>query len=181
MLGRVVCRKEAHRCLAWHRRPATAVLRRDANPSHAHVAAMHPPCVQGPEAVKKAVLDTWAQFMDCPEVATEALNFIAVDWPAQPWTGGSYTGARQGTALLLREREQGRAEASGGGIRGSAEGEANEAGGPTMVGVPAPLPAPHALALAPSPCSLHDAGSLDLPERCILQALRAHPLVRRSC
>lgn len=46
---------------------------------------------QGQEAVKRAVLDTWAQFMDCPEVATKAINFIAVDWPSQQWTGGSYT------------------------------------------------------------------------------------------
>lgn len=57
---------------------------------------LSPPSKQGPEAVKKAVLGTWAQFMDCPEVATEAINFIAVDWPGQPWTGGSYTGGCKG-------------------------------------------------------------------------------------
>jgi len=50
--------------------------------------------------VKKAVLGTWAQFMDCPEVATEAINFIAVDWPGQPWTGGSYTGGRSEGELV---------------------------------------------------------------------------------
>lgn len=46
---------------------------------------------QGEEEVRKEVLGTWAQFMDCPEVATKDINFIAVDWPSQQWTGGSYT------------------------------------------------------------------------------------------
>eukprot|EP00887_Chlorella_sp_A99_P000867 scaffold5.g867.t1 len=46
---------------------------------------------QGEEAVRAEVLKTWAQYMACPEVATRALNFVAVDWPSQQWTGGSYT------------------------------------------------------------------------------------------
>lgn len=46
---------------------------------------------KGEAEVKNAVLGTWATFMDCPEVATKAVNFIAVDWPSQQWTGGSYT------------------------------------------------------------------------------------------
>lgn len=51
--------------------------------------------LQGQEAVKRAVLDTWAQFMDCPEVATKAINFIAVDWPSQQ-VGGRPAGAGPG-------------------------------------------------------------------------------------
>lgn len=48
--------------------------------------------MQGEEAVKTTVLGTWAEFMACPEVATKSINFVAVDWPSQQWTGGSYTG-----------------------------------------------------------------------------------------
>jgi monoamine oxidase len=47
--------------------------------------------MQGEEEVRKVVLGTWAEFMDCPEIATKDINFIAVDWPSQQWTGGSYT------------------------------------------------------------------------------------------
>ena len=44
--------------------------------------------------------------MPPPPPYCRAINFIAVDWPAQPWTGGSYTGARGsgsggGQGLLL--------------------------------------------------------------------------------
>jgi monoamine oxidase len=54
--------------------------------------------------VRKAVLDTWAEFMACPEVATKAINFIAVDWPSQQWTGGSYTSyVSPGAWTSLRE------------------------------------------------------------------------------
>lgn len=40
-------------------------------------------CMQGPEAVKRTVLSAWAAYLDCPEVATHAINFAAVDWPAE--------------------------------------------------------------------------------------------------
>ncbi len=56
------------------------------------------------------MLGTWAQFMDCPEVETKAINFIAVDWPSQQvgeaannlWGGRAEESlARTVSALLL--------------------------------------------------------------------------------
>ncbi|PRW57779.1 Amine oxidase [flavin-containing] [Chlorella sorokiniana] len=46
---------------------------------------------QGPEAVKRTVLSAWAAYLDCPEVATQAINFAAIDWPAEQFIGGAFT------------------------------------------------------------------------------------------
>lgn len=117
--------------------------------------------MQGPEAVKKAVLGTWAQFMDCPEVATKCINFIAVDWPAQPWTGGSYTGEKEQRAWGTVGLGMGEAAAGEGAARPSC-----------------PSCPPSALPRLLLRRSLHDARRMDLPQGRLLQALRPHPLVR---
>ncbi|KAI7839402.1 hypothetical protein COHA_006803 [Chlorella ohadii] len=38
---------------------------------------------QGTEAIREAVLTTWADFLDSPDVATKAINFAAVNWPVE--------------------------------------------------------------------------------------------------
>lgn len=38
--------------------------------------------------MKKTVLSTWAAYLDCPEVATSAINFAAIDWPAEQASRG---------------------------------------------------------------------------------------------
>ncbi len=45
-------------------------------------------CLQGPEAVKQTVLSAWAAYLGCPEVATQAINFAAIDWPAEQASTG---------------------------------------------------------------------------------------------
>lgn len=46
---------------------------------------------QGPEAVQQQVLAAWADYLGCPEVATHAINFHAVDWPSEQYVGGAFT------------------------------------------------------------------------------------------
>jgi len=41
------------------------------------------PALQGTEAIREAVLTTWADFLDSPDVATKAINFAAVNWPVE--------------------------------------------------------------------------------------------------
>lgn len=38
---------------------------------------------QGPDVVRRTVLAAWADYMGCPEVATRAIAFHAVDWPSE--------------------------------------------------------------------------------------------------
>ncbi len=39
--------------------------------------------LQGPQAVERTVLAAFADYLDCPEVATQAIAFHAVDWPSE--------------------------------------------------------------------------------------------------
>ena len=51
-------------------------------------------CLQGPEAVKQTVLSAWAAYLGCPEVATQAINFAAIDWPAEQASTGHKAGGQ---------------------------------------------------------------------------------------
>lgn len=44
---------------------------------------------EGPEAVQKAVLEAWADFMGDSNI-NNPLNFVYVNWPEEQWAGGAY-------------------------------------------------------------------------------------------
>lgn len=46
---------------------------------------------QSPEVVRQTVLSAFADYLDCPEVATQAIAFHAVDWPSEQYIGGAFT------------------------------------------------------------------------------------------
>lgn len=46
---------------------------------------------KGEAVARETILNTWASFLCCPDIATKAIYFIVVDWPSQQWTGGAYT------------------------------------------------------------------------------------------
>ncbi|KAL4441816.1 hypothetical protein ABPG77_003732 [Micractinium sp. CCAP 211/92] len=45
----------------------------------------------GRQAVERTVLAAFADYLDCPEVATQAIAFHAVDWPSEQYIGGAFT------------------------------------------------------------------------------------------
>lgn len=53
--------------------------------------------LQGPEEVKQTVLAAFAEYLDCPEVATQAIAFHTVDWPSEQ-CGHGRGGMRAGHA-----------------------------------------------------------------------------------
>lgn len=60
--------------------------------------------MQGPEAVKQTVLSAWAAYLDCPEVATQAINFAAIDWPAEQARGAVNFGERGGLPAAMQHQ-----------------------------------------------------------------------------
>ena len=74
---------------------------------HSIAAFRHHPSlpVQGPEAVRQQVLAAWADYLGCPEVATRAFNFAAIDWPSEQVGRGACRRGRAGAPpITVRQR-----------------------------------------------------------------------------